>query len=152
VHGPSRWPTASILFGASTIAVDGVKVRQLDGCLGWCSRVWLSGGRTSKIPTPSSAKSRSAKPLIMSIRCSIPSPAIGYCILASFILRIFLVSYSKLLGNLGKAFKLTYAKTLKCIAWPAMGYQQTYRPHCCVSVLFRSSQIPLVELGKAYAT
>jgi hypothetical protein len=33
-------------------------------------------------------------------------------ILASFILRIFLVSYLEVLENLGKAFKLTYAKPL----------------------------------------
>jgi hypothetical protein len=45
----------------------------------------------------------------------IPSPVIGYCILASFILRTILVSYSELLENLGKAFKPTYAKALKCI-------------------------------------
>jgi hypothetical protein len=51
----------------------------------------------------------------------IPSPAIGYYILAYFILRTLLVSYSELLENLGKAFKLTYAKILKCIAWTAMG-------------------------------
>jgi hypothetical protein len=51
----------------------------------------------------------------------IPSPAIGYYILASCFLRILLVSYSELLENLGKTFKLAYAKTLKCIAWPAMG-------------------------------
>jgi hypothetical protein len=42
-------------------------------------------------------------------------------ILAFFILRTFLVSYSGVLENLGKAFKLTYAKTLRCIAWPAKG-------------------------------
>jgi hypothetical protein len=45
----------------------------------------------------------------------IPSPVIGYCILASFILRTILVSYSELLENLGEAFKPTYAKALKCI-------------------------------------
>jgi hypothetical protein len=44
-------------------------------------------------------------------------------ILASFILRTFLVSYSGVLENLGKAFKLTYAKPLRCIAWPAKGYK-----------------------------
>lgn len=37
-------------------------------------------------------------------------------ILASFILRTFLVSYSRVLENLGKAFKLVYAKPLRCIA------------------------------------
>jgi len=37
-------------------------------------------------------------------------------ILASFILRTFLVSYSGVLENLGKAFKLAYAKPLRCIA------------------------------------
>ena len=42
-------------------------------------------------------------------------------ILASFILRTFLVSYSGVLENLGKAFKLVYAKPLRCIAWPAKG-------------------------------
>jgi hypothetical protein len=42
-------------------------------------------------------------------------------ILASFILRIFLVSYSGALENLGKAFKLAYAKPLRCIEWPAKG-------------------------------
>jgi hypothetical protein len=31
------------------------------------------------------------------------------------------VSYSELLENLSKAFKLTCAKTLRCIAWPAKG-------------------------------
>jgi hypothetical protein len=31
------------------------------------------------------------------------------------------VSYSGVLENLGKAFKLTYAKPLRCIAWPAKG-------------------------------
>ena len=41
--------------------------------------------------------------------------------LASFILRTFLVSYSGVLENLGKAFKLAYAKPLRCIAWPAKG-------------------------------
>jgi hypothetical protein len=41
--------------------------------------------------------------------------------LASFILRTFLVSYSGVLENLGKAFKLAYAKLLRCIAWPAKG-------------------------------
>jgi hypothetical protein len=33
-----------------------------------------------------------------------------------------LVSYSGVLENLGKAFKLAYAKPLRCIAWPAKGY------------------------------
>jgi hypothetical protein len=37
-------------------------------------------------------------------------------ILASFILRTFLVSYSEVLENLGKAFKLVYAKPLRCLA------------------------------------
>jgi hypothetical protein len=51
----------------------------------------------------------------------IPSPATGYNVLASFILRILLVSYSELPQNLGKRFKLTYAKLLKCLVWLAMG-------------------------------
>jgi hypothetical protein len=41
--------------------------------------------------------------------------------LAYFILRTLLVSYSELLENLGKAFKRTYAKIPKYIAWPAIG-------------------------------
>jgi hypothetical protein len=37
-----------------------------------------------------------------------------------------LVSYSGVLENLGKAFKLAYAKPLRCIAWPAKGYAWCY--------------------------
>ena len=48
--------------------------------------------------------------------------------LASFILRTFLVSYSGVLENPGKAFKLTYAKPLRCIAWPAKGYYSAPKP------------------------
>jgi hypothetical protein len=51
----------------------------------------------------------------------IPSPATGYNVLASFILRTLPVLYSELPQNLGKTFKLTYAKLLKCLVWLAKG-------------------------------
>jgi hypothetical protein len=66
--------------------------------------------------------------LIYIINVAIAYPFAGHrvvhlsIILASFILRIFLVSYSGVLENLGKVFKLTYAKPLRGIAWPAKGY------------------------------
>jgi hypothetical protein len=43
----------------------------------------------------------------------------GYYILASFILRTLSMLYSELPQNLGKTFKLTYAKLLKCLVWLA---------------------------------
>jgi hypothetical protein len=52
---------------------------------------------------------------------SIPSPATGYNVLTSFILRTLPVLYSELPQNLGKTFKLTYAKLLKCLVWLAKG-------------------------------
>jgi hypothetical protein len=54
----------------------------------------------------------------------IPSPATGYNVLTSFILRTLPVLYSELPQNLGKTFKLTYAKLLKCLVWLAKGYMR----------------------------
>jgi hypothetical protein len=64
------------------------------------------------------------------ITASIPSPVTRHDILASLMLRTYQVSCSKLLENMGKTFKLTCAKSLKCQVRPAMGYPTQRRSYC----------------------